>query len=224
MQIKITAPSDNDREITGNVNGFNFTIPIDGKFHDLPEDDERREGVLSVLNDSSVGFELQDDEARESAAASGGAGGEGLTPAPLTPSDMLLGSGVLPSMVPIGDTEVQLGEVVRGAFEASELSVEEWNALEGDAREQLLQDEVDRLISEATGQGSGDEETVVVGASQEEEPTNPLPSLDKAVEKITPDLPGLTVAQLNELRSAEDTGKTRTTLIAAIDAEIETRG
>ncbi|MCA0214672.1 MAG: hypothetical protein LCH79_16030 [Proteobacteria bacterium] len=57
-------------------------------------------------------------------------------------SAVLIGSGVLPSMVPIGGQEVQLGVVVAGAHAASGLSVADWNALAGDVREQMLSDYV----------------------------------------------------------------------------------
>ena len=41
-------------------------------------------------------------------------------------------------MILIGDQEVQLGDVVRRAFSDSELTVEEWNDMPEESREDLL--------------------------------------------------------------------------------------
>ena len=54
-------------------------------------------------------------------------------------SETLLGSSTLPSIVVIGDDKsVQLGEVVVTAHQASGLTVDAWNALPGDQRDDLL--------------------------------------------------------------------------------------
>jgi hypothetical protein len=47
----------------------------------------------------------------------------------------LFGSSVLPSMIKINGAQVQLGEVVRGAFKVSKLSVRDWNYLDEETRE-----------------------------------------------------------------------------------------
>jgi hypothetical protein len=51
---------------------------------------------------------------------------------------MLLGSSLLPSMINIGDKEVQLGDVVRRAYHDSNLTVTQWNNLDPLEREGLL--------------------------------------------------------------------------------------
>lgn len=65
-------------------------------------------------------------------------------------SEVLYGSNKLPAMVKIAkDKEVQLGEVVAAAHTASGLSVEDWNALEEDKRDELLTDQIKTMRAEA---------------------------------------------------------------------------
>lgn len=64
--------------------------------------------------------------------------------------DFLLGSDILPSDVEIAEgTTVPLGEIVQGAYAASGLSVDDWNALPPDQRDELLEAEVEKRKTEA---------------------------------------------------------------------------
>lgn len=66
-----------------------------------------------------------------------------------TPPPFLLGSNALPASFELPDgTVLTLGDVVGKAHEASGLSVEDWNALEDNAREALIAETVDKLSSE----------------------------------------------------------------------------
>ncbi|MER9176320.1 hypothetical protein NKH72_22330 [Mesorhizobium sp. M0955] len=62
--------------------------------------------------------------------------------------ECLLGSSVLASTYKIGGNTVELGVIVRGAFAKFGGTADEWNALSGDAREDLLRLELDRLVAE----------------------------------------------------------------------------
>lgn len=53
----------------------------------------------------------------------------------------LYGSSSLPAVFDIGGKQVPLGDVVRKAFEATGLTVDEWNALQADDRDSLIADE-----------------------------------------------------------------------------------
>lgn len=66
----------------------------------------------------------------------------------------LFGSSVQPSMLDIGGQQVQLGTVVAAAHKASELSVEDWNALAVDVRESLIADEVAQMAADAEAAGT----------------------------------------------------------------------
>lgn len=57
--------------------------------------------------------------------------------------EVLLGSSVLPALIKIGEDEVQLGTVVSGAYQLSNLSVAGWNALSEEEREAKLQAYID---------------------------------------------------------------------------------
>lgn len=64
----------------------------------------------------------------------------------LGPTDVLVGSNLLPSLVDVGGEEpIQLGEVVKSAHALSGLSVEAWNAQPDADREQYLADAVDAI-------------------------------------------------------------------------------
>lgn len=57
----------------------------------------------------------------------------------LDSTEALIGTDKLPDLVDITDTQqAQLGDLVRGAFEGSDMTVEEWNALEADVRDELI--------------------------------------------------------------------------------------
>lgn len=64
--------------------------------------------------------------------------------------ESLVGSNVLPANIELAEgVSVQLGEVVRQAFEHSGLSIADWNALDGDDREAELAAMVRELQSRA---------------------------------------------------------------------------
>jgi hypothetical protein len=63
-----------------------------------------------------------------------------------TSAETLLGSNTLPAMIDIADGKsVQLGEVVMMAHKASGLSIEDWNSLPDDKRDEMLLDVIDGL-------------------------------------------------------------------------------
>lgn len=73
-------------------------------------------------------------------------GGKASAPA----QESLVGSNVLPTNIDLAEgVSVQLGEVVRQAFEHSGLSIADWNALDGDDREAELAAMVRELQSRA---------------------------------------------------------------------------
>ncbi|HHA2975935.1 TPA: hypothetical protein ACOFD8_003315 [Stenotrophomonas maltophilia] len=74
----------------------------------------------------------------------------------------LLGSNAQPASFELQDgTVLTLGDVVAQAYEASGLSVEDWNALEVGAREALIAETVDKLSGD--GDGDGDQGKVAAG-------------------------------------------------------------
>ncbi|QMV32515.1 hypothetical protein 2A_00037 [Ralstonia phage Darius] len=67
----------------------------------------------------------------------------------LTNAETLLGSDVHPAVIDLGDSRtVQLGDVVARAHSASGLTVEEWNALDADARHSLIDAMLDTMADE----------------------------------------------------------------------------
>ncbi len=60
----------------------------------------------------------------------------------------LYGSSSLPAVFDIGGQQVPLGDVVRKAFEATGLTVDEWNALQADDRDSLIADEAAAMTEE----------------------------------------------------------------------------
>lgn len=58
---------------------------------------------------------------------------------------MLIGSDNFKPIYQIGARDVQLGELVREAFETSELSEDDWNNLQQEERDALIQDELDLM-------------------------------------------------------------------------------
>ena len=67
------------------------------------------------------------------------------TPKDMKPADTLLGSDVLDSTLEINGEEISLGEVVTLAFEASGMTLEEWNAQDDADREAKLQEVVEGM-------------------------------------------------------------------------------
>lgn len=92
-------------------------------------------------------------------------------PAPAIPC--LLGSSILPSVLNIGGQDVQLGAVVGAAQEASGLTVEEWNALDQEDREDLLDDQVNVMQALAErAQHDAEQSAVEAAESAEVQPAN----------------------------------------------------
>jgi hypothetical protein len=105
------------------------------------------------------------------------------TPAPAPADDendensrhrlMLIGSSVLPSLVEIAEGKtVQLGDVVGAAHAASGLSIEEWNSLADDDREQRLAAQVETMKADVAKQA---QEAAAADAQKAEE----VATLDK---------------------------------------------
>ena len=78
----------------------------------------------------------------------------------------LVGSSVQPATFIIGEKEVPLGDVVNAAFVESELSAEEWNALEEDLREQCIAIALNNMLTAAGDTVSTKEETPVEPAKE----------------------------------------------------------
>lgn len=68
--------------------------------------------------------------------------------------NVLLGSDQFPALVKIGDAEVQLGELVAGAYTRSGTeSVKAWNKLAAKKRDSFIQAEIDARTAELGNQG-----------------------------------------------------------------------
>lgn len=84
--------------------------------------------------------------------------------------DILVGSNVLPSNIELAEgVSVQLGDVVRQAFEHSGLSIADWNALDGDDREAELAAMVRQLQSIAEAEAKKGEADADADAAAEAE-------------------------------------------------------
>lgn len=66
--------------------------------------------------------------------------------------EILNGSSFHPSIVKVAGFELQLGQVVRAAWQKSSLTVEEWNALPNEARDAFIDAEID--VVEEGGQAT----------------------------------------------------------------------
>lgn len=98
----------------------------------------------------------------------------------------LVGSSVQPATFIIGEKEVPLGDVVNAAFVESELSVEEWNALEEDLREQCIDIALNNMLTAAGDTVSAKEETPVEPV-KETVATEPVtPPADEPKKEETP--------------------------------------
>ena len=69
---------------------------------------------------------------------------------PPAQTQALLGSDVLDLIIDIGGTPVQLGTIVAAAHDVSGLSVDDWNGLVPQIREQLLSDQIAAMRARAT--------------------------------------------------------------------------
>ncbi|WP_159953054.1 hypothetical protein [Rhizobium sp. 18065] len=107
--------------------------------------DEHGRFVADVHNQSHIECFLARDDAYRTA------GDVVVEPElPTSSIETLLGSNILPSMVPISDTiSVQLGEVVARAHSESGLSIEDWNAQSDEDREAALSLTVEAMQIEA---------------------------------------------------------------------------
>lgn len=98
----------------------------------------------------------------------------------------LAGSSIQPATFIIGEKEVPLGDVVNAAFVESELSVEEWNALEEDLREQCIAIALNNMLTAAGDTVSAKEETPVEPV-KETVATEPVtPPADEPKKEETP--------------------------------------
>lgn len=80
--------------------------------------------------------------------------------APVAGEQMLLGSSTLPSLIEVGGEQVQLGTVVAAAQAASGLSVEDWNKLSEEARDQHLNQQVDAMRQRGAAMAEAEAERV----------------------------------------------------------------
>ena len=87
--------------------------------------------------------------------------------------EVLIGSSIQPSIVMVAGLEVQLGDVVKAAWQKSGLTVEEWNALDNDPREAFIAAEVDVL--EQGGEQALEEDEVPAEHPAEEDSDRPEP-------------------------------------------------
>lgn len=116
---------------------------------------------------------------------------EEVNPPPADPGDSglpqlpegqtLNSSSVQPAIVKVGGFDVQLGDVVKAAWQKSQLTVEEWNALEDGAREAYIAAEIDVL--EQGGEGALEEDKVPSEPSTEEPPVEEPPVEEPPVEE-----------------------------------------
>lgn len=61
----------------------------------------------------------------------------------------LLGSDAFPSVVTIGDNDVQLGEIIKAAAERAEKSPKQWNRLSQKTRDGLIEQEIEAMRRKA---------------------------------------------------------------------------
>lgn len=88
--------------------------------------------------------------------------------------ETLLGSSVLPSMIDLGEgPTVQLGTVVTRAHKESGLTISEWNALAGDAREALLAETVEAMKAEIAPKAPEPKPEPEAAAPEPEAPAEP---------------------------------------------------
>jgi hypothetical protein len=83
--------------------------------------------------------------------------GEAVPELPAAPvaqdAGFLIGSDAFQPVYQIGGREVQLGELVREAFETSELTEDQWNKLQQEERDSYIQDELDLMKANAREKG-----------------------------------------------------------------------
>lgn len=95
--------------------------------------------------------------------------------------ETLLGSSKLPAMIDLNDeTQVQLGDVVARSHKDSGLSIEEWNKLEDDDREERLEATIQNMRVELETFGDNDQSTVDDQSTDDESDENDEPDEDDA--------------------------------------------
>lgn len=116
--------------------------------------------------------------------------------------EVLLGSNVLPANIELAEgVSVQLGEVVRQAFEHSGLSIADWNALDGDDREAELAAMVRELqsVAEAEAEAKNGEAAAAAAAAEAEEAKASSTAGSTAQTPPAPDKKDALIARAKEL-------------------------
>ena len=92
----------------------------------------------------------------------------------------LVGSDTLQASYQFGDQTVQLGDIVKDAFEASGLTVDAWNALAAEARDELLNAELAKWtkdVNDAADDDAGDGTIEIPAGSPASPGSTDLPQL-----------------------------------------------
>lgn len=133
-------------------------VTIEGrKYHFRPDEDNRH--VENVEHKPDIDRFLGIPEAyrplnQDHAGSPAGDGGSHLEP---SGDEELKGSAVHPDTIEIDGAELDLSDVVASAFDQSEMSVEEWNALSDDDRHARIDDYLDSLAGEEGDEEDGEE-------------------------------------------------------------------
>ncbi|HID7838863.1 hypothetical protein [Stenotrophomonas maltophilia] len=116
-------------------------------------------------------------------------------------SETLVGSNVLPANIELVEgVSVQLGEVVRKAFEHSGLSIADWNALDGDDREAELAAMVRELQSVAEAEAEAKKGEVDAAAAAEADKTKAASTAGSTAQSPpAPDKKDALIARAKEL-------------------------
>ncbi len=116
----------------------------------LPLENFTQDQITALENDPHLFVAVEADSAGSAGSANSGAKPEEsastVIPAPasiLGHAETLNGSSTLPALIEIGTEQVQLGDIVRIAFDQSELDVASWNALDDADRDARLQAVID---------------------------------------------------------------------------------
>ena len=136
----------------------------------LPLENFTQDQITALENDPHLFVAVETDaeevlaaviERVEGADANSGAKPEESTstviPAPastLGHAETLNGSSTLPALIEIGTEQVQLGDIVRSAFNQSELDVASWNALDDADRDARLQAVIDIIRTSVAAGGA----------------------------------------------------------------------
>jgi hypothetical protein len=133
---------------------------------------------------------------------------EGSAPKSNKENEMLLGSSELPALVAIAEgKEVALGDIVRGAFIISALTVSDWNDQDEDDRENAIQDYVNFLIKQ-------EETENPATRAKETSPEQKDEADNKSAESAAPAAPKTENAPNPEQKAAVSTEFNRDALLA----------